>query len=81
MEPLLRAGRFSLTLQEKTNPDRYMLGGVYGQCNYAHGRDVVHGRDAGYALQLWLRLAGHRASTYTALGWERKAAARKGKGS
>lgn len=50
-----------------------MLGGVYGQSNYAHARDVVHGRDAGYALQLWLRLAGFRASTYTVLGWEKLA--------
>jgi hypothetical protein len=68
--PLLAAARFSLSLQERTSPDRFMLGGVYGQSNYAHGRDVVHGRDAGYALQLWLRLAGYRAATYTVLGWE-----------
>jgi len=72
VEPLLRAARFSLTLQVKDNPDRFMLGGVYGQSNYAHARDVVHGRDCGYALQLWLRLAGHRAKTYTVLGWERE---------
>jgi hypothetical protein len=69
VEPLLAAARFSLSLQEKASPDRFMLGGVYGQSNYAHARDVVHGRDAGYALQLWLRLAGQRASTYTVLGW------------
>jgi len=70
VEPLLAAARFSLSLQERTSPDRFMLGGVYGQSNYAHARDVVHGRDAGYALQLWLRLAGQRAATYTVLGWE-----------
>jgi hypothetical protein len=69
VEPLLRAARFGLTLQERSSPDRYMLGGVYGQSNYAHARDVIHGRDTGYALQLWLRLAGYRAATYTALGW------------
>ncbi|MCG3179766.1 MAG: hypothetical protein BIFFINMI_02109 [Phycisphaerae bacterium] len=67
--PLLRAARFGLTLQERTNENRYMLGGVYGQSNYAHARDVVHGRDTAYALQLWLRLSGRRASTYTTLGW------------
>jgi len=77
VEPLLRAARFSLTLQERESPDRWMLGGVYGQSNYAHARDVVHGRDAGYGLQLWLRLAGCRASTYTVLGWERRSARRK----
>jgi hypothetical protein len=77
VEPLLRAARFSLTLQEKSSPDRWMLGGVYGQSNYAHARDVVHGRDAGYALQLWLRLAGCRASTYTVLGWGRRASGKK----
>jgi hypothetical protein len=71
-EPLLKAARFSLSLQEKSSPDRWILGGVYGQSNYAHARDVVHGRDAGYALHLWLRLAGFRAATYTVLGWERK---------
>jgi len=69
-EPLLAAARFGLTLQEKTSPDRFLLGGVYGQSNYATARDVVHGRDTGYALQLWLRLAGYRASAYTVLGWE-----------
>ena len=37
---------------------------------HAHARDVVHGRDTGYAMQLWLRLAGYRASMYTVLGWE-----------
>jgi hypothetical protein len=69
VESLLRAARFGLTLQEKESYDRFMLGGVFGQSNYAHARDVVHGRDTGYALQLWLRLAGHRASIYTVLGW------------
>jgi hypothetical protein len=70
LDPLLRAARFGLTIQEKHSPDRFLLGGVYGQSNYAHARDTAHGRDTGYALQLWLRLAGHRASTYTVLGWE-----------
>lgn len=69
--PLLTAARFGLTQQDKTNPDRYMLGGIYGQSNYAHAKDVVHGRDVVYCLQLWLRLAGHRASIYTTLGWEK----------
>jgi len=67
--PLLKAARFGLSLQVQDNPSRYMLGGVCGQGNYAHNRDVVHGRDAAYALQLWLRLAGHRASAYTVLDW------------
>ena len=70
VDSLLRAGRFGLSLQAADDPDRYMLGGVYGQGNYAYNRDVVHGRDAAYAMQLWLRLAGRRASTYTVLGWE-----------
>lgn len=78
-EPLLRAARFSLSLQEKTSPDRFMLGGVYGQSNYAHARDVVTGRDTAYALQLWLRLAGCRASTYTVLGWEKAARGQAGR--
>ena len=69
IDPLLRAARFGLSIQVKDNPDRFMLGGVYGQSNYGHARDVVHGRDTGYALQLWLRLAGLRAATYTVLGW------------
>jgi hypothetical protein len=69
LEPLLRAGRFSLGLQERMQHDRYLHGGVYGESNYANTRSVVHGRDTAYALQLWLRLAGHRASTYTLLGW------------
>jgi uncharacterized protein YyaL (SSP411 family) len=77
IEPLLAAARLGLALQEKASPDRFMLGGVYGQSNYAHARDVVHGRDAGYALQLWLRLAGHRAATYAVLGWERRPPAKK----
>ena len=72
VEPLLRAARFGLTLQVTDDADRWMLGAVYGQSNYAHARDVVHGRDVGYALQLWLRLAGHRAATYTVLGWEER---------
>lgn len=76
-DALLRAARFSLSLQEKTSPDRFMLGGVFGQSNYAYARDVVHGRDAGYALQLWLRLAGCRASTYTVLGWTKQARTKK----
>lgn len=63
-KPLLKAARFSLSLQEKTNADRFMLGGVYGQSNYAHARDVVHGRDAGYAMHLWLRLGGFQAQTF-----------------
>lgn len=75
VEPLQRAMRFTLTLQERTSPDRFLLGGVYGESNYAHARDTVHGRDTGYALQLWLRLAGCRASTYTVLGWEPRAKA------
>jgi len=61
---LLKASRFSLCLQEKTSADRFLLGGVYGQSNYAHARDVVHGRDAGYAMHLWLRLAGFQAQTF-----------------
>jgi hypothetical protein len=69
-EPLMRAARFGLPLQEKTSPDRYMLGGVYGQANYATARDTVHGRDTAYALQLWLRMAGQRALMYTTLGWD-----------
>ncbi|MHC4916237.1 MAG: hypothetical protein ACYTGB_12175 [Planctomycetota bacterium] len=68
--PLLKAARFGLSLQIGDDPDRFMLGGVCGQGNYAHNRDVVHGRDTGYALQLWLRLAGHRASAYTVLDWK-----------
>ena len=42
-----------------------MLGGVYGQSNYAHARDVVHGRDTGYAMHLWLKLAGFSAKTFS----------------
>ena len=57
-------------MQERTSGDRFLLGGVYGQSNYATARDTVHGRDTGYALQLWLRLAGYRAPMYTVLGWE-----------
>jgi hypothetical protein len=68
-EPLLRAARFSLTKQETTSGDRFLFGGVYGEGNYAHPHNTVHGRDTGYALQLWLRLAGHRAGMYTVLGW------------
>lgn len=68
-EPLLRAARHSLALQETTIADRYVHGGVYGESNYGQSRDVVHGRDTAYALQLWLRLAGYRAPTYeVALG-------------
>ena len=62
---LLKAARFSLTLQEKTSADRFMLGGVYGQSNYAHARDIVHGRDTGYAMHLWLKLAGFSAQTFS----------------
>jgi Glycosyl hydrolase family 76 len=69
LEPLLKAARFGLSLQVVDDPSRFMLGGVYGQSNYAHARDVVHGRDTAYALQLWLRLAGFRAATFTVLGW------------
>jgi hypothetical protein len=68
--PLLKAARFGLSTQVTDDPSRFMLGGVYGQGNYAHTRDVVHGRDTSYALQLWLRLAGHRAATYTVLDWK-----------
>ncbi len=68
-EPLLRAGRFLLSQQVRTGDNRFMLGGVFGQGNYSHTQDVVHGRDTSYALQLWLRLAGRRAATYTTLGW------------
>ena len=62
---LMKAARFSLSLQEKNSPDRFMLGGVYGQSNYAHARDVVHGRDTGYAMHLWLKLAGFSAKTFS----------------
>jgi len=68
--PLLRAARFGLTLQDTTSPDRYTLGGVGGQSNYGTSTDTLQGRDTAYALQLWLRLAGYRAATYTVLGWE-----------
>ena len=67
--PMLRAARYGLSLQERTDKDRFLLGGVYGQSNYGTARDTIHGRDTGYALQLWMRLAGYRASTYTVLGW------------
>ncbi|MDD4889380.1 MAG: hypothetical protein PHU85_05580 [Phycisphaerae bacterium] len=69
VKPLMAAATFGLSLQERTSPDRFMLGGVYGQSNYGTARDIVHSRDANYALQLWLRLAGHRAAAYTTLGW------------
>jgi hypothetical protein len=69
VEPLLRAARFGLTLQDRTSPDRWLLGGVAGQANYAHARDTLHGRDTGYALQLWVRLGGFRAPMYTTVGW------------
>ena len=72
VEPLLRAARFGLTLQERASPDRWLLGGVAGQANYAHARDTLHGRDTGYALQLWTRLTGFRAATYTTCGWAKK---------
>ncbi len=67
-EPLLKAARHSLLLQETVNPDRYVHGGVYGESNYGQSRDVIHGRDTGYAIQLWLRLAGYRAPTYEVVG-------------
>lgn len=67
---MLRAADYGLSLQERTSPDRFMLGGVYGQANYGTARDVVHSRDANYGIQLWLRLAGHRGAAYTTLGWE-----------
>jgi hypothetical protein len=67
--PVLAAARAGLALQEASSPDRFLLGGVYGQSNYATARDVVHGRDTAYAMQLWLRLAGYRAGAYTTVGW------------
>jgi hypothetical protein len=70
VEPMMRAARFGLTLQDRTSPDRFVHGAVYGQANYATARDTVHGRDVVYAMQLWLRLAGYRAGAYTVLGWE-----------
>jgi len=71
-DSLLAAGWFGLASQERTSPDRFLLGGVFGQANYGTARDTVHARDTNYALQLFLRLSGHRAATYTTLGWERK---------
>ncbi len=73
--PLLKAARFALTLQERSSPDRWMLGGVYGQSNYATARDTVHARDTNYALQLFLRMSGRRAGAYTTLGWDPPACA------
>ena len=69
-EPLLNALDCCIELQERDNHDPFLMGGVYGQANYATTRDVIHGRDVGYALNLFLRAAGYRASAYTLLGWE-----------
>jgi len=71
--PLLRAADFGLSLQERSSPDRFLHGGVYGQANYGTSRDVIHSRDTNYALQLWTRLAGYRASACTTLGWGKRA--------
>lgn len=68
-EPLLRAARFGLSLQERQSANPFLHGGVYGQCNYGLARDVVHGRDAAYGLQLWLRLAGYHSPIYSAPAW------------
>ncbi|MDD1713563.1 MAG: hypothetical protein LUQ69_10400 [Methanoregulaceae archaeon] len=68
---LLRAARFTLTLQEKQSIGRFVLGGVYGESNYATARDIVHARDTAYGLLLWLKLAGHAAPAYAVLDWEK----------
>ncbi|MGQ9662004.1 MAG: hypothetical protein ACUVWX_06665 [Kiritimatiellia bacterium] len=69
VRPLLKAARFALTLQENRIENSWVTGGIYGESNYAGARDVIHGRDTAYGLQLFLRLAGYRAATYTTLGW------------
>ncbi|MCX7590338.1 MAG: hypothetical protein N2255_01790 [Kiritimatiellae bacterium] len=70
VDPLIKAARCGLALQEKMAHNPLVMGGIYGQSNYGHARDVIHGRDTAYGLQLFLRLAGYRAATYTVLGWE-----------
>lgn len=69
IEPLRRAARYGISLQERQSANRFMLGGVYGQSNFGLARDVVHGRDAAYGLQLWLRLAGYPATLYSVPAW------------
>lgn len=69
IESLLKAARFGLTLQETTLRDRRAYGGFYGQSNYGVSRDRIHNRDAAYSSHLYLRLAGHDAPVFRALGW------------
>ncbi|MBL8028462.1 MAG: hypothetical protein JNL74_18705 [Fibrobacteres bacterium] len=66
---LRQAALFSLTTQERHSTDRYLLGGVFGESNYAYGRDIIHARDTAYGIQLWLKLAGFEAKEYSIQGW------------
>lgn len=70
-KPLRKAVDYSLSLQERTNHDRMLMGGIYGQSNFSTSSDIVHGRDVVYAINLFLRLAGYRASAYSVLGWDK----------
>jgi len=70
-ERLLRAARFTLALQERGSAERFLHGGVYGECNYGLSRQIIHARDTTYGIQLWLRLAGYPAPAYGVMAWER----------
>jgi hypothetical protein len=70
-ERLLKAARFTLTLQEQASQERFLHGGVYGESNYGLSRSIVHARDTTYGIQLWLQLAGYSAPAYGVMAWER----------
>ena len=71
----LRAGRYGLTIQERTSDDPFAHGGIYGEANYGLTRTTLHNRDAAYMLPTFLRLAGVPCPVPSALGWEEAGAA------
>jgi hypothetical protein len=55
---LKRTAIYGLTVQETTNLDPRVFGGVYGQCDFDASRDWIHQRSTSYSMALYLRLEG-----------------------
>ncbi|MFP4521768.1 MAG: hypothetical protein ACLFQK_06445 [Fibrobacterota bacterium] len=68
---LRKSALFGLTLQETSNTDRRMFGGLYGQCHFGEGKNWIHHRSTAYSIALYLRLEGKIEMPYLhCLHWQ-----------
>jgi hypothetical protein len=70
-EAIVLAANAGLSVQETSNNNPRMFGGMYGQTFYGTGRDRIHQRSTGYASALYSRLICPKPLPYWSVqSWE-----------